>query len=395
MPPVPLPLFGSAKVNEGLEALWIPDGVHVSSPLLSSELPSSRLYLTGGIPQQRVTGGMGRAPRPSLSDIMLPLRRTAPYNSTTDTSAIRKMPTSRALVERNNATAAAVKHQPASPLPSEFVLSCRQVAPIPTACCLLCVADEEVSTSEKNPELAGFTSDDHYTSAQALGTTHGKQPSLDPALARDGPPFTESNHTDNSSTDGLLQYERYLEQETEQHVRARMRTNPIPCVRNLTESVRHELLQQMPQLVRDIQLDLFRSYKTSHRSNSPGLTSSAPRPAPAAQTDGEPTQPLPAQQDILQDPTHIGDATPQFEPSCLATCLETLHCRHIDARLGSAASEWMDGSLFHGLDFAETVAESSFADMAGFEFASLLSGHREVGRVAGVGFQGDGGWGEA
>ncbi|KAK0708627.1 hypothetical protein B0H67DRAFT_345421 [Lasiosphaeris hirsuta] len=182
----------------------------------------------------------------------------------------------------------------------------------------------------------------------------------------------EPYHTDNSSTDDLLQYERYLEQETEQHVRARMKTNPIPCIRNLTESVRHELLQQIPQLVRDIQLDLFRSYKTSHQNNPQELTNHRPPPATETQPH-EPTQPPPTQEpqgDLL------GDASPSYEPICSAACLEPPHCRYLDAGLGS---EWMGDSLLNDFDFAETVAETAFAEAAGFEFLSLLSGHRETG----------------
>ena len=76
-----------------------------------------------------------------------------------------------------------------------------------------------------------------------------------------------ADHTDDNSE--LLQYESFLERETPQRVRAHLDLNPPPCIRDVTESLRRELLQQIPKLVMEIQLDLFRTYKQSQQDTQP------------------------------------------------------------------------------------------------------------------------------
>ena len=52
-------------------------------------------------------------------------------------------------------------------------------------------------------------------------------------------------------------------------MRAHLDLNPLPCIRDVSESLRRELLQQIPKLVMEIQLDLFRTYKQSQQDTQP------------------------------------------------------------------------------------------------------------------------------
>lgn len=113
-----------------------------------------------------------------------------------------------------------------------------------------------------------------------------------------------ADHTDDNSE--LLQYESFLQRETPQRVRAHLDLNPLPCIRDVSESLRRELLQQIPKLVMEIQLDLFRTYKQSQPDTQPahGVLGSSQLGAEAAHGPRPPD--LPSSSRILGCGTDLG-----------------------------------------------------------------------------------------